>query len=93
MNNNTKQYKQLFTIIRNELNALDPLGVVLDNPNLLDEYNLETQEIILLLKDNLDYKTLATKICDIFVKTTNMDFLPRTFEPCAKSILQKSKNI
>ena len=55
MNNNTKQYKQLFEIIRSELNALDPLGVVLDNPNLLDEYNLETQEIILLLKDSNIY--------------------------------------
>ena len=93
MNNSTKQYKQLFNIIRDELNTLDPLGVVLDNPNLNDEYDLETQEIILLLKEDLNYKTLATKICDIFVKTTNMDFLPKTFEPCAKNILQKTKKL
>ena len=38
-----EKYKKMFCVVREELNKADPLGVVLENPNLCDEYDYENQ--------------------------------------------------
>lgn len=91
--NKKQKYKKLFEIVREELNKIDPIGVVIDNDNLNDEYDLENQEIITLIRNYTDYKEFAKKICEIFIKSTNMKFQPKEFYECAKNILEKTKNI
>ena len=91
--NNKQKYKRLFEIVREELNKVDPIGVVMDNDNLNDEYDLENQEIIPIIKNYTDYKEFAKKICEIFVKSTEMKLQPNEFYQCAKNILEKTKNL
>ena len=87
------RYKKMFNIVREELNHIDPLGVIDDNENLKDEYDLENQEILTLIKNYKDHKEFAKKICEIFTRSTNMQFLEDEFFECAKNILDKTKDL
>ena len=87
------KYKNMFNIIREELNRVDPIGVIKDNKNLEDEYDLENQEILTLIKKYTDPKEFAKKICEIFIKTTKMHLTPDEFFDCAKNILEKTKDL
>ena len=93
MKNEKEKYKKMFNIVREELNIIDPIGVVCDNENLNDEYDLENQEILAVIKNYTDYKEFAEKICEIFVKSTNIKLNPEEFYKCAKNILERTKNI
>lgn len=75
------------------MNKIDPIGVISDDDELQDEYDLENQEIIPLIETYTDYKEFAKKICEIFVKSINMKFQPKEFYDCAKNILEKTKNL
>lgn len=84
-----KLYKKQFQIIREELNKVDPLGVILDNPNLIDEYDLETQKILVSLNKISNYIELAKIITNIFKETVNEDYDEKLFYDCAKNIYNK----
>lgn len=90
-----KTYKEIFNIVREEINKVDPIGVVDDSqlPYVIDEYDMENQEIITIIKKYDDYKELANKICDIFIETTEMKLNPELFYECAKNILEKTKKL
>ena len=51
----------MFNIVRDELNKVDPIGVVLDNPNLIDEYDFEKYTVpsIKQLKSKSYYVQIA----------------------------------
>ena len=82
-------YKEMYNKIRNELNILDPLGVVKNNPKLFDEYNLESESILSILNKVVDYKDLAYSICEIFENTTELSYKKSQFYNCSKNILDK----
>lgn len=90
-----KTYKEIFNIVREEINKVDPIGVVDDSqlPYVIDEYDMENQEIITIIKKYDDYKELANKICEIFIETTEMKLKPELFYECAKNILEKTKKL
>lgn len=90
-----KNNEKIFNIVREELNKVDPIGVFGESGEslLIDEYDLENQKILLLLKDYTDYKELAEKICEIFIETTEIKLFPEEFYECAKNILERIKNI
>ena len=88
-----QKYKKMFCVVKEELNKIDPLGVVLENPNLCDEYDYENQKILTMIKDSENYTDLAQKMCDIFKETTNMNFTPEYFYESAKNILNRIKNL
>lgn len=92
MNNLKTKYKSMFNIVRDELNKVDPIGVVLDNQNLIDEYDFENQKILSSINEVNDYKDLANIICDVFIKSTKSNFDAEEFYDCAKNILEKIKN-
>ena len=93
MNKIQKNYKDVFDIIREELNKVDPLGAIASNSMLIDEYDTENQKIITLINDYSNYKEFAEKICEIFIESTEMKFNPQNFYECAKNILEKTKNL
>ena len=90
----TNQYDFLFNIVRNELNIVDPIGIICDKDKtkLVDEYDIENREIIPLINKYDDHKQFANKICEIFIKSTEIKFSAEMFYECAKNILKKSKN-
>ena len=88
-----QKYKKMFCVVKEELNKIDPLGVVLENPNLCDEYDYENKKILTMIKDSENYTDLAQKMCDIFKETTNMNFTPEHFYESAKNILNRIKNL
>ena len=83
--------KKLFYIIREELNDFDPLGVIKNNPTLVDEYDMENKLIISVLNNYSDYKEFAEKICEIFISTTGEKVRVEDGYKCAKNILEKVK--
>ena len=85
------KYKKIFCIVREELNKIDPIGVVKYNSNLVDEYDMENQMIIPLINDYSDYKEFAKKICEILTNATGEQLQPENCYECAKNILDKSK--
>ena len=85
--------KNIFDIVREELNRLDPLGVVLGNDKLIDEYDLECEKKLEQIKNYTDYKKFAKKICEIFMETTEMKLKPKIFFECAKNILNRTTSI
>ena len=87
------KYKKMFNIVREELNRVDPIGVINNNESLNDEYDLENQEILTLIKKYADPKEFAEKICEIFVKSTEIELTPEEFFECAKNILEKTKDL
>ena len=87
------KYKKMFNIVREELNRVDPIGIIENNKNLEDEYDLENQEILTLIKKHTDPKEFAEKICEIFVKSTEIELSPDEFFECAKNILDKIKDL
>ena len=89
----TDKYRKIFDIVREELNILDPIGVVKCNSNLVDEYDTETRMIIPLIDDYSDHKTFAKKICEIFANTTGEQLRLEKCYQCAKNILEKSKTL
>ena len=93
MNNNTKKYKQMFSIVRDELNRVDPIGVVGDNENLVDEYDIENQAILTHIGKCSDHIELSEIMADIFTKYIGSPYTPQEFEECAKNILDRIKNI
>ena len=93
MNNLKRKYKEMFNIVRDELNKIDPIGVVADNPNLVDEYDFENQKILTFVQQISDHKELANKICEIFVESTEINLQPEEFYECAKNILDKLQNL
>ena len=93
MNDLKNKYKVMFNIVREELNKIDPLGVVLTNPVLVDEYDFENQKILTLIKNYSDYKDLSNKICEIFIESIGINFLPEEFYECAKNILERTHNL
>lgn len=86
---------EMFSIIREELNKIDPIGVGTDNvgSKLIDEYDLENERIILTIKQCNNEIVLANKICEIFIETTTLDYEPEFFLQCAKNILERIKNL
>ena len=54
------KYKKMFNIIREELNRVDPIGVIKDNKNLEDEYDLANLVVKYLLKDGYDVERFST---------------------------------
>ena len=93
MNNLKTKYKSMFNIVRDELNKIDPIGVVLDNPNLIDEYDFENQKILTFVQQTSDYKELADKICEIFIESTGINLNPEEFYECSKNILEKIQKL
>ena len=87
------KYDTMFNVIRNELNKIDPLGVVLGNKNLINEYDFETLKILEIIHEKIDYKDFSNKICEIFIQSTEMDFKPENFYDCAKNILKKLETL
>ena len=88
-----KKYKEMFSIVKEELNKIDPLGVVLENPNLCDEYDYENQKILTVLSDCKNHLELAEKMCDIFKESTNMNFVSEHFYESAKNIFNRIANL
>ena len=90
-----KNNEKIFNIVREELNRVDPIGVFGESEEslLIDEYDLESQEILPLIKNYTDYKEFAKKICEIFFNTTEINLTPEEFYECAKNILERTKNI
>ena len=93
MNNLKTKYKSMFNIVRDELNKIDPIGVVLDNQNLINEYDFENQKILTIIQKCSDYKELADKICEIFIESTGINLNPEEFYECAKNILEKIQKL
>lgn len=87
------KYITLFNIVREELNKVDPIRAVLNNPNLVDEYDLENKKILTVIKNCSDYKDLSNKICEVFIESTGINFRPEIFYECAKNILEKTRNL
>ena len=88
-----EKYKKMFCVVREELNKADPLGVVLENPNLCDEYDYENQKILTIINNCDNYTNLAEKMCEIFKESTKINFLPEHFYESAKNILNRIKNL
>ena len=61
--------------------------------SIANEYDMENAEIIPIIENYTDYKEFASKICEIFIKSTEMKLLPEQFYECAKNILEKTKDI
>ena len=93
MNNKIQKYKEMFNIVRDELNRIDPIGIVEDNENLVDEYDLENQEILTQIDKCSDYIALSVKIAEIFTKYIGIPYTPQEFEKCAKNIMDRVKQI
>jgi len=89
----TDKHKKIYYIVREELNKIDPLGVIKCNENLIDEYDMETKIIIPLINNYSDYKEFAKKICEIMSLATGEQLQPDNYYTCAKNILEKSKNL
>jgi len=89
--NKLSNYKKQFAIIREELNKVDPLGVI--NDNLIDEYDLENQYILAKLKYVQSPIQLAEIIAQIFKKTCNIKTTKEEWIDCAKNILNKINNL
>ena len=91
-NKNKKSMKKLyllkFNIVRSELNNLDPLGV-LDDHNLVDEYDLENEMLLSKLSEVADHVELAVALNDIFKYTLAEDYGYQYFLECTKNIIDK----
>ena len=83
----------MFEIVRTELNKVDPVGVVIANKNLIDEYDSEIKKILAIIDSQADYKTFAEKICEIFIDSTELDLTPENFFDCAKNILERENKL
>ena len=83
----------MFAIIREELNNLDILGVLKDNKQLIDEYDLENQMILANLKEDMDYIGLARRMKEIFKDTLGEKFNEEIFFNTAKNILGRINNL
>ena len=88
-----EKYKAMFNIVKEELNKADPLGVVIENPNLYSEYDYENQKILTIIKDCKNHIELSEKMCEIFNETTKSNFIPEHFYESAKNIFNRIKNL
>lgn len=90
MQNNKKQeYSEMFDIVRNELNKLDPMGLTPGDCCPIDEYDSETETVLTKLKNDTDYVQLAKDMCEIFSQMFDEKFSESIFYDCAKNILAK----
>ncbi|MBQ8425136.1 MAG: hypothetical protein IJX17_03830 [Clostridia bacterium] len=85
-----KLHNNQFLIVREELNKVDPLGII-DNEKLVNEYDLENEYILTHLYKVKDEFELAEKIAEIFFNTCDIKSTSDKWLTCAKNILNKIK--
>jgi hypothetical protein len=60
-----ERYKRELTFVINEMNELDPAGLVFEDTPW-DEYSMEAQKVLAAAKRSRDHVELQKAMCDIF---------------------------
>ncbi len=81
-----ENYSKMFSIVREEVNKLDPMGLAPGETTPIDEYDEEVEMILTNIESAKNYQDLSKNIKDIFNEMFDENFEEKLFYDCAKNI-------
>ena len=83
-----KNYNEMFSVVKKEINKLDPMNLCPGEICPEDEYSQEIEMILSEIKQIKNEGELAKKISYIFNRMFGENFQTEDFYDCAKNILK-----